>query len=485
MPPVKAKRGSLEPWLKDDVDFYQHQVDGVRELSQRRSFILADDMGLGKTLEALAVFAVDIKRGWASTCVVVTLTTLRGNWASEIKKFTRIPAFVLNGTKADRIRTWAEYMVQTGPKILVMSYEQAVRDKASLDAFKFDIAIFDEAHAIKDPMSARTKAVLGLKSRRSFMLTGTPMENRIDEMWCLLHRVDPNKYANFHWFVNRYAQFGGYQGKQVVGVKNEKELNEKVQSVMLRRLKSEVLDLPQVQIIQRKVDLHDEQLVAYKQVAEDLRVEWADSDEPEDIEHAFVKVIRLRQICGTLLKFTGEDISAKLDLATYDDAELLLMGEKIVVFTQDRTVQEAYLNRMKRTGVPMFVLNGDVPVVDRVPLTQKWAAVEGAAVLCAMQQVAYAGLNLTAARHGSFLDKHYNPQKNQQAIDRLNRIGASLVHPIQIREYLCRGTVETRIEAINRAKKKLFNDIIESGGTSWKKTLVKLLMEAKDDDDDE
>lgn len=466
----------------DEVEFFQHQVDGVRELARRRSFILADDMGLGKTLEAIALFAVDVKRGWAETCLVVTLTTLKGNWADEFMKFTRFPFFILDGNRDERIWQWARYMIQTGPKVLIMSYDQAILHKDSLDASKFDIAVFDEAHAIKDPKSDRTKAVLGIRSRRSFMLTGTPLENRVDELWCLLHRVDPDKYYNFNTFVNRHAQFGGYRNKSIVGAKNEKELTRKVQAVMLRRLKKDVLDLPEVQIIQRRVDLHTEQRELYRQVDEDLRLDWADSEEPEDIEHAFVKVMRLRQICGTLTRFTGEDISAKLDLAVQDDIELLEKGEKIVVFTQDREVQACYLKRVNDLGVPLFSLNGDVKVSDRVPLTKRWAAVEGPAILCAMQQVAYAGLNLTASRHGSFIDKHYNPQKNQQAVDRLHRIGADKTHPVQIREYICRKTVETRVEAINNSKKKLFNEIIESGGTDWKRALIKMLAEAGDDD---
>lgn len=483
MAPTKAKRKSLEPWLLDSVDFYNHQVDAVRELAQRRSFILADDMGLGKTLEAIALFAVDIKRGWAETCVVVTLPTLRGNWAYELRKFTRIPYFILDGDKASRVWEWARYMTHSGPKVLIMSYEQAILHKEALEAFRFDIAIFDEAHAIKDPRAERTKAVLGIRSRRSFMLTGTPLENRVDELWCLLHRVDPQKYYDFGAFVNRHAQFGGYQNKQITGVKNEKELVQKVQKVMLRRLKTDVLDLPEIQIIKRRVDIHPEQRALYKEIDEDLRVSWADTDEPEDIEHAFVKVMRLRQVCGTLSRFTGEDISAKLDLAVQDDIELLEKGEKIVVFTQDREVQACYLRRVADLGVPVFSLSGDVKIQDRVPITQKWGGVEGPAILCAMQQVAYAGLTLTAAKHGSFLDKHYNPQKNAQARDRLHRIGADLTQPVQIREYICRKTVETRVEAINNTKIKLFQQIIEAGGTDWKKALVKMLMEAGDDDD--
>lgn len=481
--PVEAKRKSLEPWLFDWIRYYQHQVDGVRELAKRRSFILADDMGLGKSLEALTTFAVDVIRGWASTMIIVAPPTLKGNWADEIKKFTRFQFIVLDGTPQERVVQFAKYMMMTGPKILIIGYEQCHIDRDMVQAFSFDVAIFDEAHYIKNPMSVRTKAVLSIRSRRSFLLTGTPMENGVSELWCLLHRVDPDKYPNYYRYINRYGQYGGYNGKQIVGVKNEKELIEKVNSVMLRRLKKDVLDLPEVQILPRRVDLHPEQRELYKEVDEDLRLTWADTDEIDLIEHAFVKVLRLRQICGTLIPFTGEDISAKLDLAVDDDEQLLRKGEKIVVFTQFRHVQAAYLNRVKKLGVPVIAISGDTPAMDRPQEAKRWSAIEGPAIFCAMQQVAYAGLTLTAAKHGSFLDKHYNPQKNQQAVDRLHRIGASLTHPVQIREYLCRGTVETRVEYLNTVKKKLFDTVINSE-TDWKKKLIAMILERGDEYDD-
>lgn len=479
--PASTKRGSLEPWLFDSIKYYNHQIDGVRELAKRKSFILADDMGLGKSLEALTVFAVDVKRDWAESMIVIAPPTLMGNWEEEIRKFTRFPTFILDGDNFERTQAIARFMLHSGPKILITSYIQVGIHGRELDGLEFDVAIYDEAHFIKNPTSQRTAAVLGIRSRRSFMLTGTPIENRIDEIWCILHRVDPIRFPDYFRFRNRYAQFGGYNGRQVVGVQNEKELVALINRYMLRRLKTDVLDLPAVQILPRKVDLYPEQLKMYSEIKDELKVAWHDQDEPEEIEWAFVKVLRLRQLCGSMSMFTGEDISAKLDLAIEDDQEILANGRKIVVFTQFRHVHAAYIERAKAHGVPLFGLTGDVPVADRVPLTKQWSAVDGPAILCAMQQVAYAGLTLTASRDISFLDKHYNPQKNQQAIDRCHRIGADLEQPVQVREYLCRKTVETRVEALNAAKRKLFNLVINQEEPDWKKKLITLLLEEGDD----
>lgn len=472
-----AERGSLEPWIKDEVEYYSHQVEGVRWMAQRRSFILADDMGLGKTIEALTAFAVDVVRGWAETAIIIAPPTLKANWAAEIEKFTRFPYFVLNGTPYERDVSLLKYMMTKGPKILIINYEQAELHKIALGNLRFDIAIYDECHYIKNPEAKRTIAVLELRSRRSFMLTGTPFLNQVNELWCILHRINPDRHRLYGSFVNRYCVFGGGKYKSIVGVKNEPELRQIIDSVMLRRLKSEVLDLPEVQIIHRSVDLHYEQQVLYDEVFEDFRLTHLDGTE-EEIDNALTRFLRLQEISGSTMKFTGEDVSAKLDLATFEDAQLLKEGHKVVVFTQFRHVQNAYVERMKGTGIPLFAINGETNPLDRLSIANKWAKIDGPAIFIPTLKVAAEGLNLVAARHGSFLDKLFVPGKNQQAIDRLHRIGQG-TQPVQIRQYFSRNTVEARVEEINQKKSALFDRMINS--PSWKRDLLKMVLEGGDD----
>jgi SNF2 family DNA or RNA helicase len=477
-------RKSLSPWMPDEVEFYQHQIEGVRELVKRRSFILGDEMGLGKSLEALAVFCVDIQRGWAKTAIIISPKTLKWNWVKEIEKFTTIPYVPLEGPPGERVRQLMEYMIMDGPKILLITYEEAYLHREELASIPFDIAVFDEAHYIKDPFARRTKSTLEINSRRSFMLTGTPMLNHISELWCLLHRINPTRYRNYWVFMNRYAVFGGHRGKQAVGIKNEAELSQQIHSVMLRRKKEDVLDLPEIQIIQRRVTMEPEQREIYDQADLELRLNRV-NEEDEDIENSLTKFLRLKQICGTTLSCNGHDISAKLDLATQDDMEIVENGHKIVVFTQFREVQECYVKRMHTllgSSVPVFQMNGDTSARDRQAYADKWSAVSGAAIFVAMMQVASEGITLTAARHGSFLDKWFTPGRNAQARDRLHRIGASTTQPVQIREYLTRKSVEIRIEQINKNKQKLINTIMNQPDRD--KKILKLIMEASDDDDE-
>jgi SNF2 family DNA or RNA helicase len=476
--PELAPRKSLEPWISDDLTYYKHQVEGVRTLARWRSFVLADDMGLGKSLQTLTVFVIDIVLGLSETMFIICPASLKGNWADEIEKFTKgIPYIVLEGTPKERAIQLSTFEQVEGPKILIMNYELVEKHIDQLNLMRPDITVFDEAHYLKNPKSKRTKASHTLNGRRKFMLTGTPMLNQVNELWSLLHMVEPNKYPNYWKFVNRFCAFGGFQDKQIVGVKNEKELKDKLQSVMLRRLKKDVLDIPEVQIIERRVDLHIEQRKLYDQVFEELILPMPDDADPVAIENALVKFLRLKQICGTTLPFTGVDISAKLDLATQDDVELLSNGHRVVVFTQFRDVQACYVRRMTPMGFPLYQLNGDVPIPSRNAVVKAWADNPRPGALVCILKVAGLGLNgMQAARYGSFIDEDFVPGINQQGIDRLNRIGASTTQAIQIRKYIARNTIESRIQAILRGKIRTFENIVESDNT-WKQKLYAALME--------
>lgn len=471
-----TNRGSLEPWVKDEVQYYEHQVEGIRTLARRKSFILADDMGLGKSIQSLTVFAIDVFLGWSKTAIVVCPVTLKGNWADEIEKFTRFPYVVVEGTANQRYKQILDFSGIVGPKILIVNYEQVVAHLDLLNNFNFDVVIFDEAHYMQNPSSKRTKASLELMGRRVFALTGTPMLNHVDGLWAIMSKVGATK-RNFYSFCNRYAVMGGYKNKQIVGVKNEAELTEQLQNFMLRRLKKDVLNLPDVQMIERRVDLTPEQRKLYDEVLHDMRITRFDRDDPDDIDNALTKFLRLKEICGTSYKFSGEDHSSKLDLAITDDLEILENGNKIVVFTQFRHMQECYVKRLADAcDAPVWVLNGDVPKPDRQPMVKEWELTKEPGVICCIFKVAGIGLNMTAARHASFLDKLFVPGLNQQAIDRLHRIGQSETQPVQVRDYMARGTIENRVNQILRTKQKLFGEIVETD-PNWKKKLFDLLME--------
>ncbi len=487
-PVIQRPRKSLAPWLHDTVEFYPHQVDGIRWLLRKRSFLLADDMGLGKSLQALTIFCADVKEGKGETCFIICPVSLRANWADEIEKFTTIP-YVLLGeemnpstgrpktlSKAERSKQILDFAVQVGPRIMILNYEQVNPHLDELNAIGAWCAVFDEAHAIKGHSSQRTKACLRLRAYRNFMLTGTPVLNQVNELWPLLNRIAPDHFPNYYAFVNRYCVFGGYKNKAIVGVKNQKDLHRILDQVMLRRLKKDTLDLPDIQTIQVVVELSHTQRKLYDQIDQEMRLDNVDPNAPGHvIENALTQFLRLKQVCGTPASLGYPDDSLKLDEVVNRAVEILANGEKLIVFTQFREVLARLKSRFTSEGLPVIELHGDVPKGERQNVVKKWSAYPDPAIILCMTQVAGVGLNMTAARTIFFVDKLFVPGLNDQAISRAHRIGQDKTQPVTVYEFIARHTIEYRIEQILRAKVRIFNNVIENVGIM--RELVKALRE--------
>ncbi len=192
-------------------------------------------------------------------------------------------------------------------------------------------------------------------------------------------------------------------------------------------------------------------------------------------------MLRLKQVCGTTACIDGYDgdFSGKLDLAIEKLDELFQNGHKVVVFTQFRGVLKAFSERCAKAGLTYIELHGDVPQDHRQDHINFWSNHDGPAAINCMLQVASVGLNMTAARHAFFLDKLWVPKLNEQAEDRLHRIGQDKTQPVQIYQFICRKTIEQRIESLLKRKTKIFNTVVET--PDFKKKLYQALLE--DDDD--
>ncbi|ANA87292.1 DNA helicase [Gordonia phage Gibbles] len=464
-------RKSLEPYIPDELTYYPHQIEGIRRMIKMRSVLLADDMGLGKSLQAITLFAADVIRGYSSKCLIVCPASLKTNWENEILKFTRgIKVMVIRTdttgkalTKEAKRKNLQDFAAADGPRVLITNYEQLVGMSKDYCDISWDMVIFDEAHMIKNHRAKRTQAALKLSTRRSILLTGSPILNHVNDLWSLLKRIAPNEIENYYAFLQRYATYGGYMDKQITGIKNEAELRARLQDVMVRRLKEDVLDLPEVTYTTRTVDLINSQIKIYKEVVSNMQL-TSDDGQVEEIQNHLTKFLRLKQVCGTTAAFSNKDDSGKLDMAEWDAEDICSGGERLVAFTQFRDVQQAYIDRLtnrRSFKYPIYVLNGDVDIDERQSVVDAWANDKTPGIIICMYQVAGVGLNMTAGRYGQRIDKLWNPSLNKQAVDRLHRIGADKTKPVTIIDYLARDTVEERVEKILDNKTKISNKLIE------------------------
>lgn len=469
---------SIEPSHVEEATCIR--VDHPRHLFLTRDFIVTHN-----TVQMLATFCVHVKAGRASTMIVVCPNPLKKNWSNEIKKFTRIQHVVIPGGTATPVKRQMlldEFKEMVGPKILIINYDQVPNFLDQINAEFFDVAVWDEAHMLKDPTNKRSGWNRQIYSRYSFMLTGSPMPNNVGELWTMLDRVSPGEWGSYKQFVNMYAI---KRNKDIVGTKNKQRLRKRLAQVMLRRKKEDHLDLPDVQYIDRVVGITPKQRKLYERARDDLMIEMSNAPD-EEIANDAVKFARLLQICGTTFCVDPEtDSSEKLDLAVADAVDLVNEGHHIVVFTRWRPVQEAFVARMRKAlkptidafgekvpPAPVRVINGDVDSDDRVnrhgevtalgreSIKTEWEQ-DRPGVLCCTYQAAGVGLNMTKARHGLLLDKLYTPGLNKQAVDRMHRIGADRSQPVQILQYYVADTVEHRVHTILQLKQKTTDDVIE------------------------
>ncbi len=480
-----APRKSLKN-IKDEVNYYEHQVTGVREMFKVQSFILADEMGLGKSLSAATVAAIAFQEEKIKRLLIVCPGGLKPNWGEELDERCIFTWDILQGTAAKRRKQLDAFDKQ----VLIVNYEQLIPHVEQINAMKFDIVIYDEAHMISKFSgfqsdskynSQRAAACHKLTAPRHFLLTGSPLTGMIDGLWSLLHRVAPRKFPNYWAFINRYAVYGGYDGKSITGIKNEFELRQKVATVMFRREKKDCLDLPEKMHIPVRLDMHPYQQKLHDEIKYTEQYTNPTTGEVLEVANGMTRVLRRNQVCVTpfLLGDGFEDISVKLDKAQDQCKELIENGHSVVLFTQHRGVIECMERRLDILGIKHYAIHGHVKPEDRMPLVKKWTKETEAnkpGVLLCMFQVAGVGLNMTCSSHMIFTDRLYVPKLNEQAEDREHRIGQK--NQVTIYVYTIRNSIEQTTEKILKVKAGIFGAIIANeDGKSWKEALIAALKE--------
>jgi SNF2 family DNA or RNA helicase len=467
------------PRIKDEIDYFKWQAEGIRRMLRMRSVLLADDMGLGKCIQSLTVAACALEEN-CRRVLIVTPASLKGNWEEEIDNYGRnFTAEILSGTPTEREKQLANF----NKDCLIVNYEQVIAHVDQLNSMGFDITIYDEGHALKNRKAKRTKACMKLNQLRHFVLTGSPILNQVDDLWQLLNRVAPTEFPNYYTFVNRYAVFGGYNGKQIVGIKNEKELRERIAPYMIRREKKELGMVGKLPIIQEKLVMHPNQRKLYDQAKDELELPNPDdASDPFKIENSLVKLLRLKEICATPATLGYDDDSTKLDRAVELCEQFWYKGKSVVVFTQFRVVQACLATRLNVAGIPNVMLHGDIKPNDRQPLVRKWTEDTYAgkpSILICMWQVGGIGLNFTASSTCIAIDKLFVPKLNEQGYDRLDRIGQT--EPVQIIELIMLNSIENHIEKILKRKNGVFGAMFDIDNSSWKKRLIAAVKDDKEE----
>ncbi|MFN3602196.1 MAG: DEAD/DEAH box helicase [Dietzia sp.] len=453
----------IPEWFRATLRPYQS--DGVRWLSALSrtdtGAVLADDMGLGKTMQVLALTAAEHAAGRSGPTLVVAPLTLVATWAREASTFApELRVHVHHGQGRDRGEGAADRMADSD--LVLTSYGTAARDVELLTGVGWRRLVADEAQTVKNPATAVSRAIRSIPAQHRIALTGTPVENRLDELRAVLDFANPGLLGSASTFRARFAVPIESHRDEAAATR----LRALAAPFVLRRLKSDPLvaaDLPDKLHIRVDSPLTREQATLYQAVVEDMMEQVKESEGAARKGAILSGLTALKQVCnhpahylgdGSSLLRGGRHRSGKLAALDEVLTEILDAGEKVLLFTQYRAFGDLILPLLERraaTGVPF--LHGGVTAGGRASMVEEFQRADGPPLMLASLRAGGTGLTLTEANHVVHVDRWWNPAVENQATDRVHRIGQTRV--VQVRTLVAPGTVEDRIDELLESKREL------------------------------
>jgi SNF2 family DNA or RNA helicase len=425
-----------------NATLYAYQDDGWLWLkfmaSQQMGGILADEMGLGKTLQVISLLS-DAGVGQAKTtpALIVAPGSLLENWKREFTKFA--PALRILKHHGSNRTGRAQQL--TGHDVVVTSYDTVVRDGGMFGMVEWPVVVLDEAQYIKNPGAIRTRAVKALHRGTGIAVTGTPLENRLSDLWSLVDFAIPGHLGTLAEFQTIFDE----------SVEAAAKLEELISPVILRRLVRDVAnDLPERIDIPQAVELTPDEADAYDRMRSAIFAEHGQAA-------TLVSLTKLRMFCAHPSLAEGVAHLAEFSkLERLQDIleEILASAQKAIIFTSYTEMADMVAQLVAgHWGVFSATLDGRLPIDERQPLIDRFSEVAGAAVLILNPKAGGAGLNITAANHVIHYNLEWNPALEDQASARAHRRGQTL--PVTVHRLYCAGTVEEIVNERSMRKREL------------------------------
>lgn len=469
-------------------ELFDFQREGVEFLVKHPRALLGDEMGLGKTVQTIvASLAIADEK---DRILIVCPNSLKWTWAKEFERWA--PTTSVQLVTGDRLTR--EKQILSDAQVTIINYElfryglktdrgerEWSHDTQLVMKRKWKTIVLDEAHRVKNRDAQVTRALTTITKTidRVYLLTGTPILNRLEELWSLLRILFPKEYTSYWRFVERYCQvFSNGFGTEIGPARPEMlpELKTILDGFTLRRLKRNVLpSLPRKLPIRRVwVPLEKSQRDVYQGMAEEMYT-ILESGEVVSAAVAIAQITRLKQIvidpnlmAQPDLPLGGTKVDAVLDILES------MAGEKVVIFSQFATA----LNRLQKTlsakGYDTSIITGEVTGEDRQAVVDRFQTDPSNQVLLCGLKSGGVGITLTAAHTAIFLDKFWNPALNWQAQERLDRIGQT--EPVTIIELLAEKTIEESIEKLLTQKADLFSSLFETADAPVAKTSLTSIL---------
>jgi SNF2 family DNA or RNA helicase len=489
---VKISRFTASGWVSEMLDRMSGKA-GIQELQQPCSLAgelrpyqvkgfswlaflrlhgfgacLADDMGLGKTIQMLALLLADKEKGINKPTLLICPTSVVGNWHREANRFApSLNVLVHHGINRMKKKDFSPEIEQYD--LVISTYALAYRDEELFREVEWNAVVLDEAQNIKNRYTKQFQAVSGFRSDYRVALTGTPVENRLSELWSVMEFLNPGYLGSAEGFRKRFAL--------PIEKFNDRATGELLKSIVspfiLRRLKTDpsvIKDLPDKIEMKVHCSFTKEQATLYEAIVNEM---LRKIDESEGIERkglVLSTILRLKQVCNHPALFLGdgsalESRSGKLNRITEMLEEVIAEGDAALVFTQFAQMGEMLRRHFQKVfDEEVLFLHGGISQKQREHMVMRFSEMNGPRIFILSLKAGGVGLNLTRANHVFHYDRWWNPAVENQATDRAFRIGQT--RNVQVHKFLCDGTLEETIDETIEEKKALAENIIGTG-ESW------------------
>ncbi|MES9880078.1 MAG: DEAD/DEAH box helicase [Sedimenticola sp.] len=457
--PGKALKATLRPYQQEGVNW-------LWLLSQLGlGACLADDMGLGKTMQVISLLLALKKRHCDQPSLLVLPASLIGNWKAELERFSpSLRCLFVHSSQHNKKAMDAmanEHAALQNIDLVLTTYATLMRQKW-LQQQAWRLLVLDEAQAIKNPASRQSKAVKALNAQSRIALTGTPVENRLSDLWSLFDFLNPGLLGSAQRFKGFVKSLSERESDQYAPLRNL------VSPYILRRLKTDrsiISDLPEKTEVAAYCGLSRTQAAQYQQSVKQMAKAIENLDGIKRRGLVLSYLLRFKQICNHPSQLLGDGEyepkkSGKFQRLAELCEEISSRQEKLLVFTQFREMTAPLANFLaQQFGRPGLVLHGGTAVKQRQKLVQQFQDEEGPPFFILSLKAGGTGLNLTQASHVIHFDRWWNPAVENQATDRAFRIGQK--KNVLVHKFICQGTVEEKIDALIREKTALASDLLE------------------------
>jgi SNF2 family DNA or RNA helicase len=450
-PPTDVLLSRIGP-LEWPHALFDYQIEGIKTLLSKDALLLADDMGLGKTIQAIGALRILYLQRRIESCLLIVPASLVGQWRKEIHKWApELRISTIRGTTAERTWQWA-----TPAHIYLTTYETFRSDCTDHSQSPprrrvWDVVILDEAQKIKNRDVETSRKCKLLNRKRAWALTGTPLENREDDLASILEFVTALK-----------------DGESAPRLKPGFELQEIHKSLQLRRKKQDVLpQLPPKIVSQLFLSMSSTQRKYYERAEKEGIIQLKESGESVKIENILALIMKLKQICnfcptdGASVKF--DDVLERLDILVSEGYRALIFSQ----FTDSTYGAKSIASRLKEYNPLLFI--GDLTPIQRDSVISTFKENRDHKVLILSLRAGGQGLNLQDASYVFHFDRWWNPAVELQAEGRAHRLGQTF--PVNVYKYIIEDTIEEKIEKILKEKQLLFDDLVDSVSIDLKSKL--------------